>query len=188
MARRIVVKGASGTGKTTLAAQLAEALEAPHVELDALFHGPGWSEPPVDEFRRRVAEATRGAGWVVDGGYESKLGDSPLERAELVVWLDLPLRVILCRLWRRTGRRVREGTELWGGNRETWSNALLGWDSLFVYAVRKHARLRRELPARCRRLGVELVRLRSQAEIESWLERQTSTTTGRIIGRRRVRS
>jgi adenylate kinase family enzyme len=188
VASRIVVKGASGSGKTTLAARLSESLDVPHVELDALFHGPGWTEPPVEEFRKRVAEATRGDGWVADGGYDHKLGDSLLERADLVVWLDPPRRAICARLWRRTGQRIREGTELWGGSRETWSNALLGWDSLFVYAARQHARLRRELPDRCRRLGVELVRLRSPGEVAAWLEAQTSTTTGKIMGRRRVRS
>ncbi len=188
MAARIVVKGASGSGKTTLARGLAEQLGVPHVELDALHHGPNWSEPPLAEFRRGVADATAGNAWIVDGGYEGKLGDTVDARAELIVWLDLPLHTILARLRRRTASRIRERTQLWGGNCETWPNALLGWNSLFVYAVRRHHRLRCELPERCRSLGVELVRLRSQAEIEAWLEAQTSTTTGRIIGRRRVRS
>ena len=42
-----------------------------------------------------------------------------LERADTVVWLDLPLRVCLRRLWGRTAAedpRARE--ELWNGNRE----------------------------------------------------------------------
>lgn len=188
MASRIVVKGASGSGKTTVAVALAEALDAPHVELDALHHGPDWSEPPLEEFRQRVTEATAGDRWVVDGNYDSKLGDALLERAELVVWLDPPLRMILARLRRRTAERIRSGTELWAGNRESWRDALIGRESLFVWAIRTHRSLRRELPARCARLGVPLLRLRTPAEADAWLEAQTSTTTGRIIGRRRVRS
>jgi adenylate kinase family enzyme len=51
VASRIVVKGASGSGKTQVAARLAVDLGVPHVELDALHWGPNWSEPTLDEFR-----------------------------------------------------------------------------------------------------------------------------------------
>ena len=40
--RRIHVTGNSGGGKTTLAARLAQVLNAPFVELDALNWQPGW--------------------------------------------------------------------------------------------------------------------------------------------------
>jgi adenylate kinase family enzyme len=188
VASRIVVKGASGSGKTQVAARLAVDLGVPHVELDALHWGPNWSEPTLDEFRRRVDEATAGSGWVVDGNYDSKLDDLVLGRADLIVWLDPPLRTILVRLWRRTSQRVRDQTELWSGNRETWPDALRGRDSLFVWAIRTHRRLRRELPGAAERLAVDLFRLRTQDDVKRWLEGYTSTTTGRIIGRRRVRS
>jgi adenylate kinase family enzyme len=173
MGRRIVVKGASGSGKTVVAARLAAHLGVPHVELDALHHGPNWSEAPLEEFRRRVAEATSTSGWVVDGNYDGKLGDLVLRRAELVVWLDPPLRTILAGLWRRTSARIRERTELWSGNRESWRNALRGRDSLFLWAIRTHWRLRRELPERCHRWGVPIVRVRSSVEIDELLRRVT---------------
>src|SRR3712207_7517851 len=37
---RVVVAGTSGSGKTTLAARIGRELGIPHVEIDALFHGP----------------------------------------------------------------------------------------------------------------------------------------------------
>lgn len=37
---RVLVAGTSGAGKTTLARRTAAVLDIPHIELDALYHGP----------------------------------------------------------------------------------------------------------------------------------------------------
>ena len=91
--RRVNVKGTSGSGKSTFGEELARRLDVPYVELDALHHGPNWSEPTAEEFTARAREAMDGApdGWVIDGNYESKLGDTVLGAADTIVWLDLPL-------------------------------------------------------------------------------------------------
>jgi adenylate kinase family enzyme len=168
------VVGTTGSGKTTFARRLAEDAGAPCVELDALHWGPNWSECPEDEFRARVLSAIAADAWVVDGGYGGKLGDLVLERADLVVWLDLPLRTILGRLWRRTLHRIRNRVELWGGNRETWRSAFLSRESLFVWALKTHRSRRRRYAERLARFN--MVRLRSQQEAESWLDRQVPRT------------
>ncbi len=167
MPTRIAVVGGSGSGKSTVARRLAELHEFEYVELDALHWGPNWTPCPGDEFRARVEEAISRDSWVVDGNYAGKLGDIVLERSELVVWLDLPLHVTLPRLWRRTRRRMDEQTELWGGNRENWRDALFSRDSLFVYAVRTHLGRRRHYEQRLARY--EMVRLRNAYETERWL-------------------
>jgi GTPase SAR1 family protein len=167
---KIVVVGTSGSGKTTVARELARRHGVPHVELDALFHGPNWAETPAEEFRRRVAAATDGDGWVVDGNYESKLGDLVLGRADTVVWLDLPLRVALARVTRRTVGRIRTGEELWSGNRESWRGGFFGWESMFVWTIRSHLRNRRVRPGRFERHpNLRIARLRSAREVESYL-------------------
>ena len=171
--RRVNVKGTSGSGKTTFGRELARRLGLPFVELDALHHGPNWAEPTNAEFRRRVRTAMDAApdGWVIDGNYESKLGDTVLGEADTIVWLDLPLRLKLRRLWRRTTDRIRNDVELWNENRETWRNAVWGPQSLFGWMVRTHVSQRREWP---RRFAGDLrfVRLRSDAEARAWLELQ----------------
>src|SRR5687768_7376450 len=72
MPRKIAVKGTSGAGKSTFAAELAHRLGLAYVELDALHHGPNWSAPSAAEFRARVGSALAAApqGWVVDGNYD----------------------------------------------------------------------------------------------------------------------
>jgi len=169
---RVNVKGISGSGKTTFARKLAERLGVPYLELDAVHHiGPNWTEATAEELQAAACEFMAGApdGWVIDGNYEGKLGDLVVEQADLVVWLDLPLRVSLRRLWRRTHGRLRNNVELWGGNRESWRAAFLGWNSLFVYAVRSWFRHRRELPRKFSG-DPRLVRLRSPGKARRWLE------------------
>src|SRR5947208_2929593 len=117
------------------------------IERDTLHHGPNWSEPTAEVFRTRVEAAMAEApdGWVIDGGYHSKLEDLVLERADTLVWLDLPLRVSLRRLWRRTWRRIIRREELWAGNRESIRTAFLIKDSLFAWTIRRHRPARRAL-------------------------------------------
>lgn len=169
MKRVAVIASASGSGKTTLGRELARRLGVPFTELDALNHGPGWTEATAEELRARVEPIVAGEAWVVDGSYQSKLGDLVLEAADTVVWIDLPRRVWLPRLVRRTVRRIVLRETLWHGNRESLRGALAGRDALFPFALRTFPRRRRLYPARLARFDV--VRLRSPKEVDEWLAR-----------------
>lgn len=174
-ARRVaVIASASGNGKTTLARELAGALGVACHELDAIHHGPGWTELPADELRAAVTPLVAGDGWVIDGTYRGKLGDLVLERAQLVVWLDLPVRVWLPRLLRRTARRVVRREELWNGNRETVGSALGGPNALVPYALRTHRWRRRRYPVELAPYPV--LRLRTPSEVEAFRAAVRSAT------------
>ncbi len=88
--QRFNVRGISGAGKSTFSADLADRLGLAYIELDALYHGPNWSEPTIEEFRARVHAAMDAAaqGWVIDGSYDSKLGEIVVAAAETIIWLD----------------------------------------------------------------------------------------------------
>ena len=90
MKRVVVLSTASGNGKTTVGRALAERLGVPFHELDALNHGPNWTEATAEELRAKVEPIVATEAWVIDGAYRGKLGDLVLERADVVVWLDLP--------------------------------------------------------------------------------------------------
>jgi adenylate kinase family enzyme len=165
--RVAVITSASGNGGTTFSRKLAARLDVPFHELDALFWRPNWTETPADELRAMVEPIVVAERWVIDGSYQSKLGDLVLRNADVVVWLDLPMHVWLPRLVRRTFRRVVRRERLWNGNRESLRTALFSRDSILVWALRWYRPRRRRYPARLRRFN--LVRLRSQREVEQFL-------------------
>ena len=170
--RRVAVIGGSCTGKTTLSRELSLRLGVPHVELDALHHDASWQEAPAEVLQARVDAALAAApdGWVVDGNYHGKLGTSVLERADTVVFLDLPHRVALRRVLARTTRRVISREELWNGNRETLRNAF-SRDSIVWWVIRQHGSYRTKWEPRLEPLtDVDVVRLRSPREVGEWLQ------------------
>ena len=163
-----MIATASSSGKTTLGRRLAERLGVPFVELDALHHGPGWTEATAEELRAKVEPILATDGWVIDGGYTGKIGTIVQDAADTIVWLDLPRRVWLPRLIRRTVLRVARREELWNGNRESLRTALWGRDGLILFSLRQVRRRRREYPARY--AAGKLVRLRTPREVDRWLE------------------
>jgi adenylate kinase family enzyme len=162
-----IVTSASGSGGTTVGREIARRLDVPFHELDALFWQPGWVESTAEELRAAVEPIVATDAWVIDGSYQSKIGQLVLGNADVVVWLDLPLRSWLPRLVRRTFRRARSGEVLWDGNRESLRKAFLSRDSLILFTLRHFRGRRRTYPVRF--ADYDVVRLRSQAEIDSFL-------------------
>lgn len=165
--RRVLVAGPPGAGKTTLAAAIGTALGLPHVEIDGLYHGPGWQ--PRAEFEADVLRFSAEPAWVTEWQY-TVVRPLLADRADLLVWLDLPRPVVMYRVTRRTlARRVRR-TELWNGNVEPplWT-VLRDRDHLVRWTWRTYGRTGahvRELLVR--RPGRVVVRLRSAGEVARW--------------------
>jgi adenylate kinase family enzyme len=172
--RRIAIIGTSGAGKTTLGRELGRRLGVPFVECDSLAHKPNWVPASADELRAGLDAALAGHDrWVIDGMLERQLGDFISARIDLIVWLDLPLALSLLRTTRRSLRRLIRRETLWNGNVEPWHGLFWGWDSLLVYAVRKHVRDRRAWPTRPQR--EKILRLRSPAAVSAWLDELAPT-------------
>lgn len=132
---------------------------------------------PVKTFQESVGRAVAGESWVTDGNYGGRgARDLVWARADTVVWLDPPLRVILWRLFARALRRSRSREELWPGtgNRETYRGQFLSRDTLFWWALKTFRRRRRELPlalARPEYAHLTVHRFRSARDAKAWLSR-----------------
>ena len=139
---RIVVVGTSCRGKTTFSKRLAERLDRPHIELNALHWGPNWTPSP--DFTCRVAEATAADVWIVDGNY-TKVRDLAWRRASAMVWLNFSFPLVFWRSLARTCRRIASGDEIHNGNRESVVGAFFHWDGIPWWVVRTFHSRRREL-------------------------------------------
>lgn len=177
--KRVSVIGTTGSGKTTFARTLAQRIGGAHIELDSLHWEPNWTEAPLEVLRARVEAATQTGCWVVDGNY-SKVRDIIWRRADTVVWLDLPFRIVLWRLTRRTFGRAFHREELWNGNRENLWTHFFTRDSLFLWVLQTYWRHKRDYPelfARPEHAHLQIVRLRSGADAAKWLNKIPSTSS-----------
>lgn len=169
--RRVSVVGVSGSGKSTAASALAHALDAPHVELDAIYHQANWTPLATDAFRDEVTRTLERPRWVIDGNY-SAVQDLIWTHADTVIWMDLPRRVVFPALLRRSLTRGLTRQELWNGNREELRSL---WktdpeENLLLWAWKKFPIYRKSyLLASGREDTPRFIRVRSRAELRDLL-------------------
>lgn len=166
--RRILVAGVSGSGKTTLARRIEGLTGLPHTEIDSLYHGPNWT--PRDTFIEDVERFTAEQAWVTEWQYRD-VRELLLERADSLVWLDLPFRISLARVVRRTVRRRVRREQLWNQNREPpmWT-FFTDTDHIVRWAVRTRHKYREAIAVlESTNPRLRIVRLRSQRDVDRWL-------------------
>lgn len=96
----ILIVGAPGSGKSTLARHLADRLGLRVIHFDQLYFQPGWVARPMDEVARTIEDSIQGDGWVFDGNNSRTLA-MRAERADTLIWLDLPRALCMARVVRR---------------------------------------------------------------------------------------
>ena len=166
--QRVIVTGTSGSGKRHLAARIGAALQIPHIEIDALHHGPGWTKRPT--FETDVWRFAQSPQWVTEWQY-SAVRPLLAERADLLVWLDLCLTRVMWQVIRRTIGRSWRREILWNGNLEPplWT-ILRDRDHIVRWAWRTHGQTRnRVVDLAEERPHLTIVRLGNRAEIERWV-------------------
>lgn len=167
--QRVVVAGLCGSGKTTMAAVISERLGIPNYELDALCHGPGGVKRP--EFERDVGRFVTDERWVCEDRYHRYLGDLLWEKADTVIWLDLPHRTVLWRVIRRSLWRIITRRKLWNNDqRETWRILLFSPRHPIRCAWSRHHKIHRDTSERiARHPAVTVARLGGAREAKRWV-------------------
>ncbi|KQW52769.1 AAA family ATPase [Nocardioides sp. Root1257] len=166
--QRVAIAGVAGSGKSTLARRVGDVLGLPHTEMDALHHGPGWTKRP--EFEADVDAVVGADRWVCEWQYDYA---RPLltERADLMVWVDLPFPLTLSRVVRRTLRRRLRREELWNGNQEgpLW-HFFTDDEHIVRWAISTRNLYDERLPAvAAERPDLPIVHLRSRRDVDRWL-------------------
>ena len=99
---RITILGLPGSGKSTLAEKIAEKKHIPHIHIDRFWLEKGGGQNSRNTtnpelvhayVREKVLKAIQAESWVSDGFY-SKIQPEIAERADIIIFLDIPL-------WRR---------------------------------------------------------------------------------------
>jgi adenylate kinase family enzyme len=107
-ARRILLLGSSGAGKTHLSERLSDILGIPAIHLDAHFWQPGHVPRGEREWRGIVSTLVQRESWIMDGTYERSL-DLRIPHADAIIVLDGPGNRCLDRVLRR--QRETEGKQ-----------------------------------------------------------------------------
>jgi len=141
--RRVVVVGSGGSGKSTFSTELGRITGLPVIHLDREYWQAGWKETPKDEWNARVAELLAGECWIMDGNFGGTRA-MRMQAADTIIFLDLPRRVCLYRILKRTlkyyGKSRPDMTE---GCNERLDLEFIGW--VWNYKHRSRKRLLAEL-------------------------------------------
>ncbi len=176
--QRILIVGSSCSGKTTLAKQLSRLLSIEHIELDALHWLPHWTERDQVEFHSIVSDTVHQNQWIVDGNYRSKLGSLVWDKADTIIWLDLPFAIVYSRVVMRCAKRIFRNQQLWNGNTENLWNLLFRRDSL-LYWVPGHWKNLQDSYGELFKQSFnnkDLLRFGSAEELEAWLANLKQST------------
>lgn len=115
-----MVVGTSGSGKTSLAKELSQRLGIEAFDLDDFYWLPHWTPRKVEDYEQRLDELLEKPQWIISGNY-SRYIPQMWSQADLIIWLDLPLYLLLWRAILRSVRRIVSQELCCGGNVESWS-------------------------------------------------------------------
>lgn len=135
--KKINVVGTSGSGKSTFSKQLAEKLNYPYIEMDALYWKANWEGSYDEEFFSKVATSIAAPCWVLDGNY-SRTTPIKWQDVDTVVWIDYSFPRTIYQALKRAINRNISGHELWPdtGNRESVQRSFFSKDSVIIWTLK----------------------------------------------------
>lgn len=168
--KRIIVLGVSaGVGKSTFARKLGEQLHFDVCHLDRLYWKPNWVEAPSEEFKTRQREVALTDRWIIEGNYASTL-DQRLDRADTIIYLELPLRVCLYRVFKRWITHIGKTRSDMGKDcKEKIDYAFIKY-ILTTYFPRKKKMAERFEQLKKEQTPIQIVTLKKKKDIQSYIK------------------
>jgi len=170
---KINIVGITASGKSTFGRELAEAIEVPFIEMDSLFWGPNWREPPDTEFFENLEAALLPSAWVLDGNY-SRTTHIKWKDVDTVIWLDYSFPKTFYRSVSRAIKRAYFKTELWPntGNYETFSK-LFSKESIVWWCIKSYSKIRKrylKIMSDPEYAHIQFVHLKSPQQAEEYIQ------------------
>ena len=99
--QRIIILGAGGSGKTTLAKSLSNLTGINAYYLDKEYWLPNWQRPSDDDWNHKLNDIIANEQWIIDGNYIDSL-NKRLAKADLVIMLDINKNICTKSIFFRT--------------------------------------------------------------------------------------
>jgi len=101
--KRITIIGNCGSGKSTLTRRLHQTLHLPVYHLDQYFWQPNWVRTDPEEYKKIHDALCDQDEWIIDG-INLRLLEHRIQRADVIIFLDIPRYICFWRIFKRTLR------------------------------------------------------------------------------------
>lgn len=125
--QRVMIIGQPGSGKSTLARNLGALTFLPVIHIDHIHWKAGWIERDKAEKKQMTLDVIKNPQWIFEGGHSTTWRER-LDRADTLIWLDLPLSRRAWRVfWRTLCHYGRTRPDLPDGCPEKFSFEFWAW-------------------------------------------------------------
>lgn len=165
--KRIMIIGQPGSGKSTLARTMGSELNLPVFHIDHIHWKSGWVERTTSEKNRLCSEVHAKEEWIFEGG-RSPTWPERLDRADVLVWLDLPLALRAWRVfWRTVRNRQQSPPDLPQGCQERFNWEFTKW----IWTSRNTSRDAMQRLYDSAIAEKQVCRFRTRADVSSFVDR-----------------